>query len=1352
MINRRQFCTTSTLLVMKPRKGLGAVIDLGDSSPIFRTDSEFVLRAPLGNPFYAWPRTLLAYPLDTGVQISASTHRLLCLETNHVLPFQISMIGASGTSELLFFSDLPFGATRTYRLESAVSVRSDIPRSSVIVTSDGAILTIDSGPIQVRIPNSQIVTGEAPGPILGVSRGGRWAGRTRFTVPGCPVESINTKELEAGPLRSTHRITYAFANGGKYVATIQCFVGVDFVRIHEDMESVPVNAQGEFDFAWNGCDFSYRQMANHPYSFPQTPLPEYESYPWEVIAPAHMDNQFGVVPGVGTNGKLPFNLRIFEPWGDHTAASYANFWSDKSTDAAAIFIDHMEQWEDHEYAIWHSSSRIAVDFAYTNSTLHFVWKIARGTRSTCVVFYNHRKDIEAMGRLERDYKSIDTSDGDRFRAGIYPTSYALELQGWHGTLDLNKTKDWVLGYPDDAALPKLLFKDSESTDAETYYSLVVSSSFTSELPRSGTRQNHGVGPTSSRQILESWIPGYQRYRSQLTANQRRRVDTILLLLAYVHAGEDYMPMQRMLSGHPNFLSDVKSTPPGIAFLFPEHPAADTWADEWEAYLRLNTRYHTRPAVDAWKARGGRWTENLGTYVWAFLRPASRAAFLLKARDGYQRFCTPQLADLADWLVNALSAPFAGESSATMKRIADESARDEGARRHYWGVVSPNEEPRRVHPPMGAHSERRKTPRMMWYLGTALRNYSPIVAEHLMWAARPTDPEMESTADMADPYKVMIDQPDNRGTNPHLRTTKYTGFGIMMRAAVDTPKELSIHLVQIDDGPNYRWGNPCEGSCGVVYFFAKGRGYSHNEREDDGDRIAQDTDFVTNFGVWKDKTFRSIGQNVLSRPLYDLTYAQFAEIIPRQGTEAYSWPEYVGRSITLAGDDYFILHDKVFNPEVARRFSWFVRKGDDFPHIIFVNRTHLPEDNLFTTVETESTAGKWVDGTGDSIALITHKEGIHAEEATFGGRVTLPDGHDLVFVSQKLIEFEEGTNAFQGTSGIIRNRQDGIEIALFHGTHIAAAGFSFTTRDTMLGISAKIVRSSRQGAAEGYFYAPAPSQVELGLPAGSDKVVLYIDGTSVGSTLTDRVVANLPAGLHHWELTNGLPVPPSPLIEYTEYNSDGTIVYGTPVAAATLYQLEISADDAATWQPVGGTVSEPVFTLAGLANGKKYHVRLIAKNEAHQSIPGPEYPVYVMRDPPPPPDGLHVELSAGSANLTWGEVLGITEYRVYRRKKGESQFAVAYRGRAATWKDMDSSILPSATSPQDSASSHGAQPDLEYYLTASNHNGEGQRSRSANTDPASWRNWNPTGSEPFRRTVELNEGQMPNDGGGRYYPK
>jgi hypothetical protein len=210
------------------------------------------------------------------------------------------------------------------------------------------------------------------------------------------------------------------------------------------------------------------------------------------------------------------------------------------------------------------------------------------------------------------------------------------------------------------------------------------------------------------------------------------------------------------------------------------------------------------------------------------------------------------------------------------------------------------------------------------------------------------------------------------------------------------------------------------------------------------------------------------------------------------------------------------------------------------------------------------------------------------------------------------------------------------------------------------------------------------------------------------------------------------------------------VHGTPVAAATGYQLEISADNAATWEPVGDGSSKPAITLTGLVNGKKYHVRMIAKNTEHQSAPGPEYPLYVTQDAPPPPDGLHVELSNGSADLTWGEVLGVTQYRLYRRKKGEAKFTVAYSGRATYWKDVDPAIVASASSPKDSSSLSRAA--IEYYLTASNQNGEGKASRTANTDPESWRNWNPTGSEPFRRTIERSQGALPNDGIGRYYPQ
>jgi hypothetical protein len=1301
---------------------------------------------------------LLSVSLPGGLPPAANTGALFCVETGEAVPFQVSELSSGTTDhsseeagELLLFSDLPAGSTRSYRFDSAAVPTLVTPH--INIANERESLVIDTGPLQIRIPASQAIAGDAPGPLLAVSRGGRWSGLSSLKVAGERVVSIHTEQLEAGPLRSTHRITYTFAGGGRYVATVQCSAGTDFVRLQENMEDVPDGVHGEFDFAWTGCEFLHRQAPNHPYRFPAVPAGDYAKYPWEAIAPAFMDTQFGVSPGLTASGRMPFALRIFDPWQDMAAASFANFWGDASQDAAAIFIDHAEMWEDHEYAIWHSSSRIAVEFAFRDGTLHFVWKIACGTRSTCIAFYDHAKDMEAMRRIEQAYDGIEFG-GSRFRSGLFPASYALELQNWHGTLGLDKVKDWVLSYPETAKQPKRLFTQAAWDTAEAFYQAVSRSDFVTQLAISGVRQNHGFGPTSSRPLLESWIPCYQIYRSNLTQTQRAHIEGILLLLAYVHAGEDYMPMQRMLSGHPNFLSDVKSTPCGMAYLFPEHPAADTWADEWEAYLHLNTRYHTRPAVHAWNARGGRWTENLGTYVWAFLRPATRASFLLKLRDGYERLCTAQLVSLSDWLVNALSAPFAGETPAMMQRIAEESELNEGARRHYWGVVNPADGPRRIHPPLGAHSERRKPPRLMWYMGTALRNYSPLTAEYLMWAARPSDQDMETPADAVDPYHVMLEQPANHGTNPHLQTSKFTGYGITLRAAVDRPEELSIHLLQIDDGPNYRWGGASEGSCGMIYFYANGKGYSHNGVEDAGDRTDQDTDFGSNFGVWKDKAFRSIGQNVLSRPLYDLGYAQFAEIVPRQGPEAYSWPEYVGRSVMLAGDDYFVVHDRVFNAQVAHRFSWFVRKGDEFPFMTLLGADKRTEGGLLTTIETEATSGRWADGTGDSIAIITHKPGIHAETTFFGARIARPDGGtDLVFSSQAPIEFRKGDISFRGYAGIVREYPHAWEFALFHGGHIAAGGVSFTTSDTELGLSAKVPKSGSQRPLDGWFHAPSSSSVEISFPTTSARPALYVDGARVTSTWNgDRMVVELAAGTHRWELTSALPVPLSPSIERTEYMDGGAIVHGTPVASASSYHAEISLDEAVSWKTVS-TASIPVITITGLAGGRKYHVRLVARNEEHTSQPGPEYPLYITNAPPPPPDGLHVELSQGSAALAWGEVLGAAGYRLHRKRHDEANFSVVFQGSATAWTDTTPGIVPPAHSPRSAARGPAdTAPVCEYFVTAMNHNGESRPSRAANTDPYSWRNWNPTGAEPFRRTVEPRDGQLPNDGAGRYYPE
>lgn len=258
--------------------------------------------------------------------------------------------------------------------------------------------------------------------------------------------------------------------------------------------------------------------------------------------------------------------------------------------------------------------------------------------------------------------------------------------------------------------------------------------------------------------------------------------------------------------------------------------------------------------------------------------------------------------------------------------------------------------------------------------------------------------------------------DNLGTNPHLCSRKYTGYGITLRSAVDTPNEVSIHLQQIDRGPNYRWGVAAEGGRGVIYYFAGGKSYSYNGSEDVGDRDTQDTDFCTNFSVFKDGEFRSIGENVLSRPFYDLGVGQFAEITPRQNPGAYSAPEYISRSILSAGSDYFILCDQVLNESIHQRLSWFVRRGSQLPTIKFLGGQRKTKEFQRTEIETAASTGVWFDGVGNSIAMVSHRTDIEVEGTSFGGRVRSTDFDDLVFRNSEPINFMNGSTLFSGTSG------------------------------------------------------------------------------------------------------------------------------------------------------------------------------------------------------------------------------------------------------------------------------------------------------------------------------------------------
>lgn len=1333
MLDRRSFCLSMlSLPAMMSASSLQALVDSSSSAAPAVWDKSrkirFTLHDPLEHPFYWWPRTLLSYPIKFNNPVDLSRMVLTLEETGERVPIQFSDVvqDSSGlhSATVHFFSDLPSGGHREFILSAVDSPV--ITPSQVHEVHENGTIVLDSGVMRVRIPDTQDVHGDAPGPILQVSRDGGWFGHSNITISGDRVTKIESKRIAEGPLFIAYDLTYKTEGGSCYIARVQCSSGNDFVRFQENMEGMRPGVQGVFTSTWSGFSVTHRQAPNHPYPI-SGKIHSYNEYLWETIGEPWVFH-----PEVLPDGELPFTLGNYQTWTAFHTGTFANFWDEHSGDALGVFVDKGGTWQDHEYTNHVESPALQVRYFYQNGRLSWKWPIVRGTRSTCIACYDHVKDKEAMHMLEQEAQGIQ-QNGFTYQAGLILGSHLHFLQNRYGTLDLNCVKDWVLDYPASSRKPPVIFSAGSVKDADELERRVMAGPYVCTLPVNGTRENGGAGPfpgrsivnfspVPSRQVQGWWIDGFNRCSSTMSERQRKRLTAMYLFMAYVCADDDFMPFVPMLSGHPNFLADVKGVPPAMSFLFPDHPMASRWADLWEKCVEINTRYSTRPDVKTWDACGGRWTENLGTYVWAFLRPSLRTDFLLRKYDGVERFISPQLAEMADWLVNSLSAPFDGETEEAYRAL---QTLDDG---HEWGALAPGKGPRRVHPPQGAHSERRIPPRSLWYLGTCLQRYAPLQAEYAMWAARPTDQDMETALGSDEPWNVMYHSADNLGTNPRLRSCKYTGYGIVMRSAVDMPEELSIHLQQIDLGPNYRWGVAGEGGCGVIYFFAAGKAYSYNGAEDVGDRDDQDTDFCTNFAVFKDGEFRSIGENVLSRPFYDLGLGQFAEIVPRQEPGAYSAPEYISRSILLAGHDYFVLYDNVLHPQIDHRLSWFVRRGSELPTIKLVRGVSGAKESQRTEIQTAATTGVWFDGLGDSMAVVSHRKDLEVKGTHYGCHVSGPGVDDLVFRNPDPVHFADGATIFAGTSGLIRVSKDKCDFALFHGTQIGVSGVRFSTTDTDLGIGGTFVPEQ---ALYGEYYAPKPSSLKIEILSLSENMTFYVDGAAKsGKRQTNALSVDLEAGHHHWELTTKLPVPMAPHILRTENHAVGARVIAAPVAAAIQYRFELSKDGGATWTMIG-LQSAPEMFVSGLANGAKVHVRAVALNAEHESAPGVEYPLYISNEAPPPPDGLRVRLSNGAAELSWGEVLGVSEYRLYARMAGDGKFRLLYRGLDRAYLDKSAGIQLANPIPDDSNGEPHAGI-IEYCVSCVNGNGEGARSRTADTNPGSWRNWDPKPGEPFRR--------------------
>jgi hypothetical protein len=340
-----------------------------------------------------------------------------------------------------------------------------------------------------------------------------------------------------------------------------------------------------------------------------------------------MSSHHGVVVA-RSDGRLPFQVDIYGNYPAEGTVTSSLFWDERSGQSIGVFMNDASFWNDRMYPIWHISGKMSVGFYYQDEQLSWKYPLISGQRTTAISCYDHTKDITVMEELEKLFQPQTHPIGFTYRAKMSQLSYNTFLQNRYGTIHLDRVKDWVLDYPSPLPLGPVIFNTESKESVEDLEKNFLYHEFILELPVSGTCQNSGYGPTRNRAFYGSWVKSYNRLLPSMSDKDRERFIAMFLFHCYVAAEEEYMPMRNMLSGHPNFLADVKGSPGMAVLLFPEHPEVRNWEEMFGKYVELSTHYNTRPEVNSWDAKGGRWTENLACYVWAALEPTIKSNFLI----------------------------------------------------------------------------------------------------------------------------------------------------------------------------------------------------------------------------------------------------------------------------------------------------------------------------------------------------------------------------------------------------------------------------------------------------------------------------------------------------------------------------------------------------------------------------------------------------------------------------------------------------------------------------------------------------------------------------------------------------
>ncbi len=838
--------------------------------------TRFVLKDYLQE--YVFPEQIVSYPISCpSGAVRRENLRLREEGAAAGLPFQLSEIvetnGSLTRAKVSFRASLAKGQQRTFVLDAEPANKPLQTPGIVLRDIDTAAHTavIDAGSQLVKVPYGEFAPRAAfsavPAPILQLSRDRtRWVGRGRLKGSAI-VQRVAARVSEDGPLRLRYRIDYTLADQRTYAVVLTAQFKEAYITVNEYLDGIKLDDGLAFEFSYReGIDPDGRiAMGNNGGYLLRSG--EYGS-------------------GVNAEGQLPYSLGIFGP-NVACPRSTAFYRNQAGGDAILFSLYRLADWKTYVRHTWWTASVSEENLYFHNGPDKYMRARLAAKERHWAVSIVPREEIaiesQDGSRASYWYARNDMSGWDEKMSGGDPAARLFQRLGAY---NLDWVKDLAFEFPEDVNVVYLNHREALTYD---------------EFNRGGKpgnmwdgmfwwggadwrarslaveRYQDGMcyGAKSPGRTHWQTIAAYAASRATWTAEQRLKVRSwIVHFVATYMLLDDNLPHKSMLAGHPNFL--IESLYPGVfAAVFPKHPLVGQFKETYREILDEYLRVYVRGENAELNALPGRHTESIACYSFASLQGVLHNAQGFRQVNGSDIIKLERFRNWMRWHLNTLITPGERES---------------------WEFDGNH---LTLTPPEGAHASE------TW-------NVLHETAEYFKTAGDPLGGELEWALTKG-----------LKGTKPDLRSHLFQDYGPVLRYDFGGPHEAYLHMQHLGNsdpiegyrisGLNYRW-RP-EGN-GTLYYAARGRTWSWNKKEDNGDKfdIKGLSAFDVPGGVF---SYRKLDASSSFLDLGGVQFFRSSEVTDPKNP-------YLSRAVLMVRDAFIAVYDDLRDSRADGAFRWINR--------------------------------------------------------------------------------------------------------------------------------------------------------------------------------------------------------------------------------------------------------------------------------------------------------------------------------------------------------------------------------------------------------------------------------------------